>query len=69
MADRFVDVHPDDPLAAEIRERLPEFLRAQATEALDSARPLEALLYFRAYRQLSFAPPAPDLEARIERLR
>jgi serine/threonine-protein kinase len=69
MADRFVDVHPDDPLAAEIRERLPEFLRAQATEALDSARPLDALLYFRAYRQLSFAPPAPDLEARIERLR
>ena len=69
MADRFVGAHPDDPLSAEIRDSLPAFLRTRAAEALDRAQPLNALLYFRAYRQLSFAPPDPDLEARIERLR
>ncbi len=69
MADRFVESHPDDPLSAEIRESLPVFLRSQAADALDRAQPLNALLYFRAYKQLSFAPPAPELQSRIERLK
>lgn len=69
MADRFVAAHPDDPLSAEIRSSLPAFLRSQAADALDRAQPLNAVLYFRAYRELAFAPPAPDLQARIERLK
>ena len=69
LADRFVASHPDTPFAAELRDGLPNYLHAQATEALDAARPLDAVLYFRAYRQLSFAPPDPELARRIERAR
>ncbi len=69
MADRFVASHPDDGLSAEIRESLPAFLRTQSADALDRAQPLNAVLYFRAYKQLAFAPPAPELASRIERLK
>lgn len=61
--------HPDDPLVNEIRDSLPAFLRSREAEAFDRAQPLNAVLYFRAYRQLSFAPPDNELQSRIERLR
>ena len=68
MANRFVDAHPDDPLAGEIEETLPPYLKSQATASLDAAEPLLALLYFRAYRQLQFARDDPELARRIERV-
>ena len=68
-ANRTVAAHAGDPAAAEIRERLPASLRQEATAALDDAQPLQALLYFRAYKTLGFAPPAPELEERIARIR
>ena len=69
MANGFVEAHPDDPLAHEIEGTLPLYLKTQAAAALDHAEPLVALLYFRAYKQLDFAPEDPELERRIERLR
>ncbi len=69
MANRFVEVYPEDPLATEITTSLPPFLAAQATGALDGAQPLLALLYFRARKQLAFAPDDPELDRRIGRLR
>jgi serine/threonine-protein kinase len=69
MASRFVEAHPDDPLADEIEETLPVYLKTEATSALDHAQPLLALLYLRAYKELDFAPEDPELERRIERLR
>ncbi len=68
MANRFVEAYPDDPLTAEIRTGLPELLKTRAAAALDDAQPLVAALYFRAYRDLSFAPGDPELERRMERL-
>jgi hypothetical protein len=68
MANRFVDAHPDDPLAGEIEETLPPYLKSQATASLDAAEPLLAVLYFRAYRQLQFARDDPELARRIERV-
>ncbi|MFY9551720.1 MAG: hypothetical protein WAU32_11255, partial [Thermoanaerobaculia bacterium] len=62
-----VQTHPDDPLAAQIQAELPAFLRKEAASALDRAQPLLAALYLRAYKNLSFAPPVPDLARRIER--
>ncbi len=69
IADRFVAAHPEDPLSAEITATLPSFLKGRATAALDRAEPLVALLYFRAYRALDFAPADPELARRIERVR
>jgi tRNA A-37 threonylcarbamoyl transferase component Bud32 len=64
MANRFVAAYPDDPLASELRERLPATFKRSAEMAWDNARPLFAALYYRAYRQLHFAPPDPELERR-----
>jgi hypothetical protein len=69
MANHFVETHPDDPLAEEIRASLPVYLKAEATAALDHAQPLLALLYFQGYRQLDFAPADAELERRIGKLR
>ena len=69
LANRFVQAYPDDPLAAEMRERLPEAFKRGAEAAWDNARPLLAVLYYRAYRQLTFAPPDPELERRAAEIR
>jgi serine/threonine-protein kinase len=69
LANRFVQAHPDDPLAAELRERLPEAFRRGAETSWDNARPLLAALYYRAYRQLTFAPPDPELDRRAAEIR
>ncbi|HYX21993.1 MAG TPA: hypothetical protein VFA98_14210, partial [Thermoanaerobaculia bacterium] len=65
-ANRFVATHPAAPLSREIESSLPAYLKRQATSALDHAQPVHAHLYFRAYRQLRFAPPDPELESRFE---
>ena len=69
MANRFVEAYPDDPRAKEIEQGLPEFLKSRATAALDNVDPFIALLYFRAYKQLAFAPEDPELERRIGKVR
>ena len=68
MANRFVDVHPDDPLSAEIEESLPPYLKSQAMASLDAAEPLLAVLYYRAYKQLDFAREDPELARRFEKV-
>ena len=68
-ANRFVDAHPSGPLAREIQDTLPVYLKLQATASLDHAQPVLAHLYYRAYRHLRFAPPDPELDRRFENLR
>jgi serine/threonine protein kinase len=68
MANRFVDVHPDDPVSAEIEESLPPYLKSQAMASLDAAEPLLAVLYYRAYKQLDFAREDPELARRFEKV-
>lgn len=64
-----VAAHPEDPASVEIRASLPPLLKSDALAALDHAEPLVALLFFRAYRALDFAPRDPELESRLERYR
>lgn len=69
IANRVAAAYPGDPRVAAMTATLPAYLRAQASGALDRAEPLSAVLYFRAYRMLDFAPPDPELERRIEKAR
>jgi serine/threonine protein kinase len=69
VANEVAGAYPADPRTAEIKATLPAYLKAQATAALDTAEPIIALLYFRAYRALDFAAPDADLERRLETLR
>ena len=68
MANRFVDAHPDDALSDEIEQTLPPYLKSQAVSSLDAAEPLLAVLYYRAYKQLGFAPEDPELARRFEKV-
>jgi hypothetical protein len=68
-ANRFVAEHPAAPLAREIQDTLPVYLKLQATTSLDHAQPVLARLYYRAYRHLRFAPPDPELDRRFESVR
>jgi hypothetical protein len=68
MANRFVDIHPDDPLADEIEQTLPPYLKSRAMASLDAAEPLIAVLYYRAYKQLEFAREDPELARRFEKI-
>jgi eukaryotic-like serine/threonine-protein kinase len=68
-ANRFVKAHASGPLAREIQDTLPVYLKLQATASLDHAQPVLAQLYYRAYRHLRFAPADADLERRFENLR
>ena len=67
-ANRFVAAHPAGPLAREIQDTLPTYLKLQATTSLDHAQPVLAHLYYRAYRHLRFAPPDAELDRRFESL-
>jgi serine/threonine-protein kinase len=67
-ANRFVEAHPSGPLAREIQDTLPVYLKLQATMSLDHAQPALGNLYYRAYRHLHFAPPDPELVRRFENL-
>jgi eukaryotic-like serine/threonine-protein kinase len=68
-ANRFVAAHAARPLAREIQDTLPVYLKLQATTSLDHAQPVLANLYYRAYRHLRFAPADAELERRFENLR
>ena len=68
-ANRVSEAHPADAATAELDRSLPPYFKAQALSALDSAQPLVAVLYYRAYRNLDFAPRDPELERRFAKLR
>ena len=59
LANRFVQAYPDDPLAAEMRERLPEAFKRGAETAWNNARPLLAALYYRAVPAAHVCAPGP----------
>jgi hypothetical protein len=64
-ANRFVKVFPDDPLTAELRQKLPGDLRDLALRELDRGRPRVAARFYAAYRELDFAAADPALDRRF----
>ena len=65
FANLFVATYPDDPLSAELRQKLPETFRRLATQELDGGRRRQAIRFYEAYRALEFAPANPGLDARF----
>jgi serine/threonine-protein kinase len=57
--------HPDDSYTAELKRWLPQALKADTEMALGNQQPVLARLFYRAYRQLKFSPPDPDLARSI----
>jgi eukaryotic-like serine/threonine-protein kinase len=57
--------HPDDPYTLELKRSLPRTLKSDTETALAERQPALARLFYRAYRQLRFSPPDPDLTRRI----
>lgn len=57
--------HPDDSYTLELRRWLPQTLKSDTETALADRQPVLARLFYRAYRQLKFSPPEPDLARRI----
>jgi hypothetical protein len=56
LANRFVAAYPDDPLAGELRQRLPGTFGSRARQELEAGRPRIASRFYEAYRELDFAP-------------
>jgi hypothetical protein len=67
VANFWAATHPDDPFAPELKTRLPRMLKSDAESALSEGQPALARLFWRAYRQLKFSPPDPELAERIRR--
>ena len=59
--------HPDDPYTPELKRSLVQALKSDTEAALSDRQPVLARLFYRAYRQLRFSPPDPDLARRIRR--
>jgi hypothetical protein len=70
IANLFVRESPNDPLSAEIREKLPRALRDDSDTALngDPKKPAVAFEFATAYLQLTFAPKDPEMERRVAEL-
>ena len=64
-ANRFVENYPDDPLSGELKTTLPGSLKGLALRSLDEGRPFLATLFYRAYRDLSFAPEDEEFERKF----
>ena len=60
--------HPDDPFSPELKARLPRLLKSDTETALAAGQPALARLFWRAYRELRFSSPDPDLAARVRGL-
>jgi serine/threonine-protein kinase len=60
-ANFFAVTHPEDPYTAELKRWLPQALKSDTESALANGQPQLARLFYRAYRQLRFSPPDPDL--------
>jgi hypothetical protein len=67
VASFWAATHPDDPFAPELKTRLPRMLRFDTEAALSGGQPALARLFWRAYRQLKFSPPDPELAERVRR--
>ena len=57
--------HPQDSYTPELKRGLPRTLKSDAEAALANRQPALARLFYRAYRQLKFSPPDPDLARRV----
>ncbi len=68
MANTWVAAHPDDPFTADLKQWLPRTLKRDTEAALGTAEPFLAMLFYRAYRQLDFAPDDADLARRVSEL-
>ncbi len=62
LANRFVEAYPDDPLAGELRQRLPGSLAGEARRELDAGRPRVARRFYDAYRELDFGARDGELD-------
>jgi serine/threonine protein kinase len=67
VANFWAATHPDDPFAPELKARLPGMLKFDTEAALSGNQPALARLFWRAYRQLNFSPPDPELAQRVRR--
>ncbi len=67
VANFWAATHPDDPFAPELKSRLPRMLKSDTEAALSGDQPALARLFWRAYRQLKFSLPDPDLAERVRR--
>jgi serine/threonine protein kinase len=64
-ANFWVATHPEDSYTQELKRWLPQTLKSDTQAALANRQPLLARLFYRAYRQLRFSPPDPDLARSI----
>lgn len=67
VANFWAATHRDDPFAPELKTRLPRMLKSDTEAALSGGQPALARLFWRAYRQLKFSPPDPELAERVRR--
>ena len=65
IANFWTATHPDNSYTLELRRWLPQTLKSDTETALAGRQPVLARLFYRAYRQLKFWPPDPDLARRI----
>jgi hypothetical protein len=65
VSNSWVASHPKAAFRPEVEQWLPKTLKANADTALENGRPFLAKLFFRAYKQLSFAPPDPEFARRV----
>ena len=57
--------HPGDAFTEELKQTLPQALRAATEEALENGKPGLARLFHNAYRQFRFSSPDPELARRV----
>jgi len=64
-ANKVVSEHPDAPDVKKMKVDLPPLFRGQTLGALDQKRPYLAILFYRAYLSLDFAPADAELARRV----
>jgi serine/threonine protein kinase len=64
-ANKTVSEHPDAPDVKRMKVDLPALFRGETLGALDQKRPYLAMLFYRAYLSLDFAPADAELARRV----
>lgn len=67
VASRWIAANPEDPLSAEIRQKLPAALKQDAENAVAGQRPRQAMEFYVAYLQLN--PTDGEVLQKIQELR
>lgn len=67
VANFWTTTHPDDPFSPELKSRLPLIFKSDTESALSGGQPALARVFYRAYRQLKFSPPDPELAELVRR--